>query len=83
MQQWEKFYGTDIVYNVHSLTHLAADVMMFGPLDDFSAFPLKKILGKLKMLLRKPKFPLAQVIRRLSEIQGCKIVKKETMGIRF
>ena len=83
VQQWGKFYGTDIVYNVHSLTHLAGDVMMFGPLDDFSAFPFENFLGKLKKLLRKPKFPLAQVIRRLSEIQGCNIAKKRNHGHSF
>ena len=35
----EVLFGKDsLVYNVHNLVHLAADVDKLGPLDDFSAF---------------------------------------------
>ena len=72
VSQTGQLYGKDVlVYNVHSLIHLAADVQNFGPLDSFSAFPFENFLGKLKKLVRKPNLPLQQVIRRLSE-------KKET-----
>lgn len=61
-------YGNGfIVYNVHSLTHLAEDVKKFGPLDSFSAFPFENFLGQLKRLVRTSKLPLQQVVRRLSE----------------
>ena len=61
-------YGRDfLVYNVHGLIHLAADVKRFGPLDSFSAFPFENYLGHLKQFVRKPQFPLQQVVRRLSE----------------
>jgi len=56
-----------LVYNVHGLIHLAADVKQFGPLDSFSAFPFESFLGRLKKMLRKPNQPLQQIIRRLSE----------------
>ena len=49
VSQTGQLYGKDVlVYNVHSLIHLAADVQNFGPLDSFSAFPLENFLGKLK-----------------------------------
>lgn len=55
------------VYNVHGLVHLSGDAHMFGSLDNISAFPFENFLSKLKRMIRKPKFPLAQVVRRLSE----------------
>ncbi|KAI0217238.1 hypothetical protein LSAT2_030900, partial [Lamellibrachia satsuma] len=65
-----QLYGRDVlVYNVHGLIHLAVDVRNFGHLDSYSAFPFENFLGKLKKLVRKPNFPLQQVIRRLSEKQ--------------
>lgn len=65
-------YGKDmLVYNVHGLTHLADDALKFGPLSTFSAFPFESFLGRIKKMIRKPNFPLQQVIRRLSE-QKCR-----------
>ena len=61
-------YGeTQYVYNIHALVHLADDVSRFGALDIFSSFAFESFLGKLKRLVRKPNFPLQQIIRRLSE----------------
>lgn len=61
-------YGADmIVYNVHGLVHLAADVEKFGPLENYSAFVFESFLYKLKKLVRKPNQPLQQVVGRLSE----------------
>lgn len=63
-----QIYGNDMaVYNVHGLVHLSGDAHMFGSLDNISAFPFENFLSKLKRMIRKPKFPLAQVVRRLSE----------------
>ena len=60
--------GRDVlVYNVHDLIHLAADVQNVGPLDSYSAFLFENFLGKLKTLVCKPNLPLQQFIRRLSE----------------
>lgn len=58
------------VYNIHGLTHLAAEVRRYGPLDNISCFPFENFLQCLKKMVRKPTFPLQQVIRRLSERQG-------------
>lgn len=63
-----QIYGKEaLVYNVHSLVHLAQDVRQHGCLDNFSAFPYENHLQKLKKLVRKPERPLAQIVRRLSE----------------
>lgn len=68
VQHFGELYGEKfIVYNVHGLLHLVEDVKIHGPLDSFSAFPSENYLGKLKQSVRKPEYPLAQIIRRLSE----------------
>lgn len=68
VQQAGDIYGRGfLVYNVHGLTHIAADVSMFGPLDCYSAFPFENLWGQLKRLVGQPHFPLQQVVRRLSE----------------
>ena len=70
-----KFYGKEIyVYNVHSLIHLANDVKNLGPLDEFSSFPFENKLGQLKKMIRKPQFPIQQIVYRLAEKQQVKPV---------
>ncbi|XP_059196234.1 uncharacterized protein LOC131977004 [Centropristis striata] len=65
-----ELYGKDaLVYNVHALVHLSADARLYGCLDSISAFPYENYLHKLKRFVRKPEFPLAQIIRRLSEVE--------------
>jgi hypothetical protein len=61
-------YGRDMaVYNVHALVHLANDAHKFGSLENISAFPFENFFSNLKRMVRKPEFPLPQIIRRLSE----------------
>ncbi|KAG1693759.1 hypothetical protein GQR58_006991 [Nymphon striatum] len=74
VSQFGQLYGDDqYTYNVHGLVHLSNDVSRFGELDQFSSFVFESYLGKLKKLVRKPQYPLQQVIRRLSEKHGlCK-----------
>lgn len=55
--------------NMHNLCHLVDDVERFGPLDTFSAYPFESKLFHLKRLVRSGNLPLAQVARRVSEIQ--------------
>ena len=63
-----QIYGTDmLVYNVHGLVHLSSDASKYGNLDNISSFPFENFLGKVKRMVRKPSFPLQQIIRRLSE----------------
>ena len=70
-----KLYGKEIyVYNVHCLIHLANDVKNLGPLDEFSSFPFENKLGQLKKMIRKPQFPIQQIVYRLAEKQQVKSV---------
>lgn len=63
-----QLYGrSEITYNVHQLTHLAAEYHLYGPLDNIAAFPYENYLAQLKHLLRKPHLPLQQIVKRLSE----------------
>ena len=64
----EELYSRgDLVYNIHGLVHLAGDVEHYGPLETFSSFKFENKLKSIKKLVRKPQYPLQQVIRRLSE----------------
>lgn len=55
------------VYNVHCLVHLAADSEKFSSLENIFLLFRLNFLHQLKRMVRKPTFPLSQVIRRLSE----------------
>lgn len=84
--QWLKYfvdhfghlYGTHhLVYNVHSLIHIADDCIYFqGSLDKFSAFPFENFLGKMKRLLRGSRKPMAQLYKRLIEIENQEVFSK-------
>lgn len=89
VQNAKTLYGNGmLVYNVHSLIHLADDVRRLGVLDNFSSFPFENALKNLKKLVRKPSQILQQIANRLSEqnsshplkqseIFGCPVAKKE------
>ncbi|XP_013396906.1 uncharacterized protein LOC106163773 [Lingula anatina] len=71
VKQFLQLYGPEMaVYNVHGLVHLALDAKNFGSLENVSAFPFENFLQQLKHMVRKPSFPVAQVVRRMSEIQN-------------
>ena len=77
VEQFGIIYGREmLIYNVHALIHLPADVRKLGCLDNYSSFPYENFLGQLKRLVRKPSCPLQQVIRRVVERQG---VQKEAV----
>lgn len=62
-----------VVYNVHCLVHLSEDAKVYGSLD-ISSFPFENFLAKLKRIVRKPTFPLSQIIHRLSERTNINVV---------
>lgn len=71
VEHFMKLYGKEyVVYNVHGLVHLADDVKCHGPLDNISAFPFENYLGPLNRLVRRPCHPVAQIVRRISEISS-------------
>ncbi|XP_056593649.1 uncharacterized protein LOC130412878 isoform X1 [Triplophysa dalaica] len=50
---------------------MMCDVRRHGNLDLISGFPFENYLGKMKKMIRTPHHPLAQVIRRISEMDSC------------
>lgn len=63
-----EIYGQDqLVYNVHSVIHLADDARKFGVLDNVSSFMYESYLGRLKKLVHRPQAPCAQIVRRIFE----------------
>ena len=76
-----------IVYNVHNLKHLPEDVKNFKcSLNNVSAFPYENHLQTIKRLVRNAKNPIAQVTKRLREIEitgkySSMIRKTETVQI--
>ncbi|XP_049527324.1 LOW QUALITY PROTEIN: uncharacterized protein LOC125947055 [Dermacentor silvarum] len=70
VQELSELYGKkQLVYNVHSLIHLADQCLDHGPLDEFSAFHFESYLGRIKKLLRSSNKPLSQLSRRISELR--------------
>lgn len=68
VDQFEVLYGDHhLVYNIHSLSHLANDCRVHGSLESFSTYPFESFLGSIKGLIRSGYSELAQIARRLSE----------------
>lgn len=62
-------YGAEHTsHNIHNLLHLTEDVKKFGPLENFSSFPFENFLQSILKTLRKKDKPLAQIIKRNSEM---------------
>lgn len=71
LEQYIQIYGIDAINNnLHSLSHLIDDIKRFGPLPNISSYPFESKLGQIKNLLRNGNRPLAQVVKRLSEMNN-------------
>lgn len=73
------YYKEMLVYNVHTLTHLASDVRVHGPLDSFSAFSFENFMQTIKRMLRTNSFHLSQVVSRISEINSVMSLKENDL----
>ena len=79
VNNYAKIYGPEqVVYNTHSLIHLADDARRFGSLDSVSCFPFENHLGTLSKLVRKPQGPVQQLVRRVGEKHRLSFEEKET-----
>jgi len=64
-------YSKDfLVYNFHSLSHLADDAEHFGSLDEISAFKYENYMRVIKKMLRGNNNHLEQASNRLAELQA-------------
>ena len=73
-------YGNAFVtFNIHNLIHVSDDVMRFGPIYSFSAYPFENFLGIIKRLLRKSERPLQQIVKRIYEVQ----LSYRTISVKF
>lgn len=82
--QIEEDYGLhEITYNMHLLTHLASEVEIHGPLDDFSNFLYENYLGHLKKLVKSPFKPLVQIKNRICEIYEYALLQEDQEGTIF
>ena len=72
-------YGEEfLVYNVHSLVHLATDVGGYGTLDACSAFAFENHMQHLKRLIRSGNNPIVQIAKRLGESSAEKLPNKQS-----
>ena len=77
VEQGLNLYGPEfLVYNVHSLIHIASDAVLYKGLDNCSAFPYENYLHHLKRLVRSGRHPLVQLVKRLGELDNFKFVDK-------
>ena len=68
VQSFSNLFGKEhVVYNVHSLIHLADDARQFGVLHKVSSFKYESYLGQLKKLVRRPQQPCTQIVRHVNE----------------
>lgn len=69
IERYVDIYGEDyITSNIHNLGHLIEDVKRFGSLSSFSAYPFESKLYQIKNMIRSGHKPLAQVAKRISEL---------------
>lgn len=57
--------------NIHHLLHLHDDVIKFGTLQNFSAFPFENCLQSILQMIRKNNKVLEQIVCRISEQNSC------------
>lgn len=72
VEKYKKIYGNEyITYNVHNLLHLCDDVLLFGKVDNFSAFKFENYMSKIKRKMKNSRYPLQQIYNRVVEDRKC------------
>lgn len=64
---WKLYSRDQLVYNLHSLIHLADDAKHYGALDNCSSFKYKSYLGQLKKLVPNAQSSCSQIAKRIFE----------------
>lgn len=79
VKKFATIYGKEFTsHNIHNLLHISKDVLSFGPLDNFSAFPFENYMQSIKKYIRKSEKPLAQVSKRITEAEIYFLMKQVT-----
>lgn len=83
VEQFTNIYGRCYIsHNVHNLLHLSDCAMLYGPLDNFSAFPFEAKLGFIKKMPRHGYKALEQVVNRIQEYPGIKMSEPSTVTFK-
>ena len=70
MKEAEEIYRPEFLsYNVHSLIHLPDDVLRYGSLPNFSAFPFENYMQTLKKIVEKERQPVTADCKTFSRIR--------------
>jgi len=77
----EKVFGKHfVVYNVHSLIHLAQECRVHNQcLENFSAYKYENVMGVIRKLLRSTNKPIHQLANRDKERQGRLFIPKDRL----
>jgi len=68
IKKYKEIYGDEyITYNVHNLLHLCDDVLLFGKVDNFSAFKFESYMNQIKRKMKNSRYPLQQIYNRVVE----------------
>ena len=80
VRKGRQLYGNEfLVYNVHSLTHLAREAEFHGNLDSCAAWRFESYLHQLKKLVRSGKNPVGQIVKRLTERKSQRITTESAL----
>ena len=83
VQSFPNFYGIDKVsYNVYNLLHIADSVLIFGNINNFSAYKFENYMQEIKKHVRKSNKILQQITNRITEIDSFN-VGVSNMGLIF
>lgn len=64
-----KLYGSsEVVSNIHSISHILEDVDEYGSLTEISTYPFENYLHEIKLRVQAANLSLEQISRRLIEI---------------
>lgn len=84
LQKFEELYGLqNMVYNLHTLQHLADCVDHLGPLWAYSNFPFENNNGKLARYVNSPKSVLNQIWTKYSLSRKLQVMRLEEPALQF
>lgn len=80
IEKFRVLYGECYIsYNIHNLQHLTDCTTIYGPLDNFSAFPFETKLGQIKRLVKCGYKAIEQIANRLEEAAQIPHTKNSSM----